>query len=148
MKILDWIKIAVGAVGGAMTYIWGPMDAWLTALIVLMVMDYVTGVIKAAVTGKLCSAVGFKGLLKKLLILALVALGAIFAKLIPGADQALRTAVTAFYCANEALSVMENAGEMGVPLPAVLKNAIQKLREEKARLEEEKAPLEEDEKQP
>lgn len=72
-KIAMWIKSAAAAIGGAAAYLWGPWDALITALIALVAIDYVTGVICAAVNGKLNSSVGFKGLMKKALIFALVA---------------------------------------------------------------------------
>ena len=69
-KIAMWIKSAAAAIGGAAAYLWGPWDALITALIALVAIDYVTGVICAAVNGKLNSSVGFKGLMKKALIRA------------------------------------------------------------------------------
>ena len=66
-KIAMWIKSAAAAIGGAAAYLWGPWDALITALIALVAIDYVTGVICAAVNGKLNSSVGFKGLMKKAL---------------------------------------------------------------------------------
>ena len=91
-KIAMWIKSAAAAIGGAAAYLWGPWDALITALIALVAIDYVTGVICAAVNGKLNSSVGFKGLMKKALIFALVAVAGIADRVIPAANQALRAA--------------------------------------------------------
>ena len=119
-KIAMWIKSAAAAIGGAAAYLWGPWDALITALIALVAIDYVTGVICAAVNGKLNSSVGFKGLMKKALIFALVAVAGIADRVIPAANQAIRAAVILFYTANEAISIMENAAELGLPVAAAL----------------------------
>lgn len=89
-KIAMWIKSATAAIGGAAAYLWGPWDALITALIALVAIDYVTGVICAAVNGKLSSSVGFKGLMKKAFIFALVAVAGIADRVIPAANQAIR----------------------------------------------------------
>ena len=129
-KIAMWIKSAAAAIGGAAAYLWGPWDALITALIALIVIDYVTGVICAAVNGKLNSSVGFKGLMKKALIFALVAVAGIADSVIPAANQAIRAAVILFYTANEAISIMENAAELGLPVPKRLKGMLTKAQNE------------------
>ena len=122
-KIAMWIKSAAAAIGGAAAYLWGPWDALITALIALVAIDYVTGVICAAVNGKLNSSVGFKGLMKKALIFALVAVAGI-------ADRVIPAAVILFYTANEAISIMENAAELGLPVPKRLKGMLTKAQNE------------------
>ena len=124
-KIAMWIKSAAAAIGGAAAYLWGPWDALITALIALVAIDYVTGVICAAVNGKLNSSVGFKGLMKKALIFALVAVAGIADRVIPAANQAIL-----FYTANEAISIMENAAELGLPVPKRLKGMLTKAQNE------------------
>jgi len=96
-------------------------------LVALVALDYITGVIKAAVNKTLDSAVGFRGLIKKLFIFALVALATLVDRIIPEANSAIRSAVMIFYIANEGLSIVENAGEMGLPLPGALKKALVRL---------------------
>ena len=115
-KIAMWIKSAAAAIGGAAAYLWGPWDALITALIALIAIDYVTGVICAAVNGKLNSSVGFRGLMKKAFIFALVAVAGI-------ADRVI-------YTANEAISIMENAAELGLPVPKRLKGMLTKAQNE------------------
>jgi len=129
-SFLTWLKAALATLGGIAAYLWGPWDALLIALVACVVLDYVTGVIKAAVLKELDSAVGFWGILKKLFIFALVALATIIDRAVPAANQAIRAAVVIFYIANEGLSILENAGEMGLPLPAVLKTALAKMKQE------------------
>lgn len=116
------------AIAAVLTYLFGPFEGPLIVLVAVMALDYVTGVASAAVRKQLSSYLGFKGLVKKGFILALVALGCMLDKLAPSTHGAVRNAVCMFYIANEGLSILENAGEMGLPLPAALSAAITKLR--------------------
>ena len=100
------------------------------ALIAFVVIDYITGVIAAAVQKRLNSTVGFKGIAKKLGIFILVALGHIIDAQILGDGDALRTAVIFFYLSNEGLSIIENAVAIGLPVPEALKNALAHLDKE------------------
>ena len=106
-----------------------------------MTLDYITGIAKAAVHGELSSKVGFHGLLKKVAIFVLVAIGTVMDSVIPAANHAIRSAVIMFYIANEGLSILENAGQLGLPLPKVLKRALEKMKDEKP----EDVPVEEQE---
>lgn len=123
----------LAAIGGALAYLFGPWDAPIIVLLCVVAMDYLTGVAYAAVSKELCSTVGFKGLVKKVFIFVLVALAAMLDKLAPATNGAVRSAVCMFYIANEGISILENAGRLGLPLPETLKNALAKLHaEEKA----------------
>lgn len=126
---LIWTKvqIALTAIGGWLGYFVGGMDGMLIALIVLMALDYVTGVMCAIVDKKLSSAVGFKGICKKVLILMLAGVANIVDLHVIGTGSALRGAVIAFYMSNEALSLFENAAHIGLPVPDTLKNALVQL---------------------
>ena len=128
-NMVDVLRIAAAGIGGIVTYIWGPWDALIIALVAMVVIDYITGVIKAAVQGKLSSLVGFKGLLKKVAIFLLVAVGVMVDRVIPATNEAVRSAVIFFYIANEGLSILENAGELGLPLPAALKKSLEKMQD-------------------
>ena len=138
-NVVDTLRIAAAGIGGIVTYIWGPWDALIIALVAMVIIDYITGVIKAAVQGKLSSAVGFRGLLKKVAIFLLVAVGVMVDRVIPAANEAVRSAVIFFYIANEGLSILENAGELGLPLPAALKKSLEKMRDK-----EEKSDIDSD----
>lgn len=129
-KAVMWIKGAIAALGGAAAYLWGPWDALINALIALVALDYVTGVICAAVNKRLNSEIGFKGLIKKALIFALVAVAGVADKVIPATNQAIRAAVILFYIANEAISILENAAELGLPVPEKLKAVLIKTKGE------------------
>ena len=128
-NVVDALGIAAAGIGGIVTYIWGPWDALIVALVAMVIIDYITGVIKAAVQGKLSSAVGFRGLLKKVAIFLLVAVGVMVDRVIPATNEAVRSAVIFFYIANEGLSILENAGELGLPLPAALKKSLEKMQD-------------------
>lgn len=99
----------------------------LIALLAFVVIDYITGVMCAVVDKKLSSAVGFKGIFKKVLIFALVGVGHILDTMVIGTGSVLRTAVIFFYLSNEGISLIENAGHLGLPIPAKLKAVLEQL---------------------
>ena len=132
------IQIAAAALGGWLGYFMGGLDGLLFALLVFMALDYLTGVMCAVVDGKLSSAVGFRGIFKKVCILLLVGLANIVDLYIVGDGSALRGAVVCFYLANEGLSLLENTAHIGLPVPEKLKEALAQLhnREKKDKQEE------------
>ena len=99
----------------------------LYALIAFVVVDYVTGVMCAVVDKKLSSAVGFRGIFKKVLIFVMVGVGNIIDVQVLGQAGILRTAVIFFYLSNEGVSMLENAGHLGLPIPAKLKEVLEQL---------------------
>jgi len=113
----------------ALSFCFGSMDGLLIALIALMAIDYITGVIKAGVNHDLCSGVGFKGVARKVLILALVAVGNLVDVHIIGDGSLCRSLVIGFYIANEALSIIENAIGLGLPVPEKLVKIIRELKD-------------------
>ncbi len=126
---LVWTKlqVAITAIGGWLGYFVGGMDGLLTALLILMTIDYVTGIMCAIVDRQLSSAVGFKGICKKVLILMLVGVAHIVDMHVVGTGEALRSAVICFYLSNEGVSVLENAGRLGLPIPEKLKAILAQL---------------------
>jgi len=92
-----------------------------------VVVDYVTGVMCAVVDKKLSSAVGFRGIFKKVLIFVMVGVGNIIDVQVLGQAGILRTAVIFFYLSNEGVSMLENAGHLGLPIPAKLKEVLEQL---------------------
>ena len=116
---LIWAKIqvAITAVGGWIGWFLGGVDGMLIALIVLMALDYLSGVMCAIADKKLSSAVGFKGICKKVLILMLVGVANIIDVHVVGTGAVLRGAVICFYLSNEGLSLLENAAYLGLPMP-------------------------------
>ena len=99
----------------------------LFALIAFVVIDYITGVMCAISDKKLSSAVGFKGICRKVLIFALVGGGHILDTRVIGAGSVLRTAVIFFYLSNEGISLLENAAHLGLPVPKKLKDILEQL---------------------
>ena len=132
---LIWAKIqvAITAVGGWIGWFLGGVDGMLIALIVLMALDYLSGVMCAIVDKKLSSAIGFKGICKKVLILMLVGIANVIDVHVVGTGSALRGATVCFYLSNEGLSILENTVHLGLPVPEKLKEVLSQLhnREEK-----------------
>ena len=126
---LLWAKIqaACAAVGGWLGYFLGGLDGLLIALIVFMALDYITGIMCAVLDKKLSSAIGFKGVMKKELILILVGVANVVDVHVVGTGSALRGAVICFYLSNEGLSLLENASYVGLPVPEKLKNVLAQL---------------------
>ena len=132
---LIWAKLqmAIAAIGGWLGFALGGLDGLLIALIVFMVLDYITGIMCAIADKQLSSAIGFKGICKKVLILMLVGMANIVDVHVVGTGSALRGAVVCFYLSNEGLSLLENAAHLGLPVPEKLKDILAQLhnREEK-----------------
>lgn len=121
------VQVIFAAVGGWLGWFLGGCDGLLYALLAFVVIDYITGVMCAVVDKKLSSAVGFKGIFKKVLIFAVVGIGHILDTQIIGTGSVLRTAVIFFYLSNEGVSLIENAGHLGLPIPEKLKNVLEQL---------------------
>ena len=131
--IKNGVLAAFAFIGSFVANALGGWDASMQVLVALMVADYITGVLVAAVwqrsnksaTGALDSKAGFKGILKKGMILVLVWLGVLL-DAATGANY-IRTAVVLFFIGNEGISLLENLGLMGVPYPAFLRKALEAL---------------------
>ena len=126
-KIFNGISIITGLAGGLIASLFGAWDKILWALVVLMVLDYVMGVIKAIYKKELSSSVGFKGLLKKISILVIVALSNVIQELM-GGNIAIREIVIMFYIANEGISILENVAAVSTKMPQALKDILLQLR--------------------
>lgn len=126
---LVWAKVQMGfaALGGWLGYFLGGVDGLLIALLVFVVLDYITGVMCAIAEKKLSSEVGFKGLFRKVLIFALIGIGHVVDVNVIGTGGALRSAVICFYLSNEGLSLLENAAHLGLPVPDKLKDILAQL---------------------
>ena len=131
------IQFVFTVVGGWLGYCLGGYDGLLYALIVFMVMDYITGVMCAVSDKKLSSAVGFKGICRKVIILMLVGIANLLDVEVIGTGAVLRTAVIFFYLSNEGVSLLENAAHLGLPIPEKLKAVLSQLHN-KAESEDEK----------
>ena len=121
------IQLVFSALGGWIGYFLGGCDGLLYALIVFVVIDYITGVMCAIINRELSSAVGFKGIFRKVLIFLLVGIANIIDVQVIGTGAVLRTAVIFFYISNEGVSLLENAGHLGLPIPEKIKTVLEQL---------------------
>lgn len=121
------VQVVFTAIGGWLGWFLGGCDGLLYALIAFVAIDYITGIMCAVADKKLSSAVGFKGICKKVLIFALVGLGHILDTRVIGTGSVLRTAVIFFYLSNEGVSLVENAAHLGLPVPKKLKDVLEQL---------------------
>ena len=126
-KLFNWISIVFGFAGGLLSYWLGGWDILIKTIVFLAVVDYITGIIKAVYLKELSSEIGFKGLLKKIVMFIVIAVAFVIQQLI-GGTVPLREVVIMFYIANESLSLLENAA-IFVPIPDKLKNVLLQLRD-------------------
>lgn len=125
-KIFNTISVIGGTVGGIAVSFFGGMDKIMWALLILIVLDYITGLLKALYNKNLSSEIGFKGIIRKILILIIVGVSVIIQNFgIP----AIREIVIMFFAINEAISLLENASQMGLPIPDKLKDTLLQLRD-------------------
>ena len=128
-QIWSGIQMAFTAFGGFLGWFLGGFDGFLYALIAFAVIDYITGVMCGIADKTLSSAVGFKGIFRKVLIFTLVGIGNIVDVYVLGQGGVLRTAVIFFYLSNEGVSILENTAHLGLPIPEKLKEILAQLRE-------------------
>lgn len=121
------IQAAFTALGGFLGWFLGGADGFLYALIAFVVIDYITGVMCAISDKQLSSEVGFRGICRKVLIFILVGIGNIVDVYVLQNGNVLRTAVIFFYLSNEGISLLENAGRLGLPIPQKLKDILSQL---------------------
>ena len=121
------IQLAFSALGGFLGWYLGGVDGFLYALIAFVLVDYITGVMCAIADKKLSSAVGFKGICRKVLIFLLVGIANILDVQVIGTGSVLRTAVIFFYLSNEGVSLLENAAHLGLPAPEKMKDILEQL---------------------
>lgn len=132
------IQAVFAAVGGWLGYFLGGCDGLLYALLAFVVLDYITGIMCAVMDQKLSSAVGFKGICRKVLIFALVGIGHLLDTQVIGSGSVLRTAVIFFYISNEGLSLVENAAYLGLPIPTKLHKVLEQLHDRSEKEEDKK----------
>lgn len=131
-NIINTIQVVFAAVGGFLGWALGGMDGLLYTLIAFVVLDYLTGVIVAIIEKKLSSEIGFRGILKKVLIFVLVGIGNMVDVHLLKNGSAIRTAVIFFYLSNEGISILENCSKAGLPIPEKLKNVLKQFDENTA----------------
>jgi toxin secretion/phage lysis holin len=128
MKEFWAVNQAVLAVlGGWIGYYLGGCDGLIFLLAACVIIDYITGVMCAISAKRLSSAVGFKGICRKVLIFLLVGLANLIDIYVVKSGSVVRTAVIFFYISNEGVSLLENAGHLGLPIPVKLKAVLEQL---------------------
>ena len=125
------IRLYAAAIGIVIGEFLGSFDDLLYALIAFVVADYITGVLKAITEKNLSSAIGFKGICKKVCIFTLVGVANVLDTHIIGSGCVLRSAVIFFYISNEGISIIENAARMGLPVPQQLQNTLLRIYSDK-----------------
>lgn len=126
----NFINVLFSLIGGYVGFFFGGLDGLLTAIIVFIIVDYITGVIRAIIEQRLSSAIGFKGLLKKVVILIVISLGHMMDCFLLGDGDMVRNACIFFYISNEGISILENVVALGVPVPDILRNVLEQLNKE------------------
>ncbi len=127
----DLVKGAIAAVCSVCGFIFGDMDGLMIALVTLIIMDYLSGIIAAAAEKKLSSAVGAKGIAKKVFMLLIIAAANAADVGLIGEGHVLKSVTAVFYASNECISLIENAGRLGVPVPKKLLDVLEQLKNEK-----------------
>lgn len=139
------VTTTITAVGtGLLSSLLGGWDMALEILLIVMILDYVTGVASAFHTKTISSSEGYLGILKKASIFAIVILAAQLDRLTGNTHSLFRNCTAFFFVANDALSILENVGELDIPLPAFLKSALIKLRDKTSKGEEPDATISSD----
>lgn len=124
------------AAGGWLGYFLGGCDGLLLALVLFAVADYITGIMCAVADKKLSSEVGFKGICRKVIIFMLVGVAHVIDVNVIATGSVLRTAVIFFYLSNEGVSLLENAGHLGLPIPEKLKIVLEQLHDRSEKSDE------------
>lgn len=122
------IKNILAAVCAAAGFIFGDLNGLMIALIALIILDYISGVLAAVVEKKLSSEVGAKGIAKKIFMLLIVAVANIVDINVIGEGHVLKSVTVVFYIANECISLIENGGRLGVPVPKKLLDVLEQLK--------------------
>lgn len=121
------VTLATAGVGAILYFLFGEFDIALQCLLVFIALDYISGIIKAFTNKELSSKSGFRGILKKVGILIIVAVGVLVDR-ITGDSGAVRSLVIYYFVANEGLSIIENLSQTGLPIPKSIKNALKILK--------------------
>ena len=122
-------KNILAGVCTVLSFLFGDMEGLMVALIALIILDYISGVIAAAAEKRLSSEIGARGIAKKIFMLLIVALANIVDINVIGDGHVLKTVTVVFYICNECISLIENAGRIGVPVPKKLLDVLEQLRD-------------------
>lgn len=121
------LQTVIAALGGWLGWFLGGLDGFLYALIIFVIVDYITGIMVAIINKELSSEIGARGIFKKILIFILVGIAHIIDSRLIGEGSVIRTAVIFFYLSNEGISIIENSTRIGLPVPQKLKDVLSQL---------------------
>lgn len=130
-KYFNYFSVAIGILGGGFAYLLGGWDVLLWTLTAFIVLDYITGLIRAAKMKELSSEIGFWGLVRKIMIFVLVIVANLLQQLI-NESIPLREIVIMFFISNEGISLLENAS-IFIDVPNRLKDVLLQLRDNEAK---------------
>lgn len=137
-RFTEIIKIIFGGIVTAVSGFLGGMDGIMYALLAFISIDYITGVAVAVKQRKLSSEVGFWGLVRKVCIIALVGVAHFVDVYVMRTGDIFRTAISLYYIGNEGVSLLENMGNLGVPLSPKLKNVLEQIKKDNSGEDDEK----------
>lgn len=126
---MESIKYVITFLGTVGVYLFGGLDLALQCLLIAIVLDYITGMMKSYKSKSLSSKIGIKGIFKKIGLLCLIALSVAIDK-VAGANGVIRTAVIYYVFANEGLSIVENLSEMDIIVPKIIKEKLQQYKKD------------------
>lgn len=128
-KVFEYFKYFIMMIGAGISWLFGAWDIPIIFLVIVMILDYITGILKAKINKELSSEIGLKGIARKFLILAIVMIAVLMDRLLNTGTWVFRSLACYFYIANEALSILENAAVLGLKIPNGLKSALLQLQE-------------------
>lgn len=127
----NFIKGSVAAIGTGLTYLFGDWDIALIVLIAFIVLDYITGILRAFLNKEVSSNTGFKGIAKKSLIFIVLIVAVLLDRLLNDESWIFRTLVCYFYIANEGISILENCCNLGLPIPKAIQDVLVQIKDGK-----------------
>ena len=128
-NVLNYFKVIVAAIGTGLTWLFGNWDTALVVLIAFMVLDYITGLLRAWINKEVSSDVGLKGIARKTVIFIVLIVAVLLDRLLNTGTWVFRTLICYFYIANEGISLLENCAGLGLPIPERLKDSLAQLKD-------------------
>ena len=128
-QIVETVQYVITGIGGFLGWFLGGLDGFLYALLVFVVVDYLTGLMAAFIQKKISSEVGFRGICRKVAIFCLVGIAHILDAQVIKTGSVLRTAIVFFYLSNEGISILENITIIGLPVPQKLRDVLEQIRD-------------------
>ena len=128
-QIIETVQYVITGIGGFVGWFLGGVDGFLYALLVFVVVDYLTGLMAAYIQKKISSEVGFRGICRKVAIFCLIGIAHILDAQVIQSGSVLRTAIVFFYLSNEGISILENITIIGLPVPQKLRDVLEQIRD-------------------